>query len=476
MKHHRSSNKGQVLIIFVFAIIGLIGITGLAIDGSNIFSDRRHAQNAADTASLAAALVRNHYQKNNPSQPTCANFSTVNAASNPACAAAIINRALDIAAANGYTNNQVSDRVDVYNPPIDGPYSDCSNFTFFCTDYIQVVINTNVNTWFARVVGIGQLHNQVEAVALSKYSPHSLLYGGNSLVELRPTSGPGCGTITGGQGGGDVYLGGSSGLVLNGGGIFVNSNNPDCSLKITNTCPSIQLLNGAIVQGMGGQFAGCNPPILQHATQGYPYPPDGSPVSPIPPAVCSLPVNTSNGVPNADGTFHFLPGHYFSLPPDKNTTLEHGVYCVDNLIKTTNSFTFIADGVFMYVKPGGQFNFQGGTIQLAAPGLALDGKPIAQVSSDTKPYQGYLIYVDETNWTGSPGSCNVNAGSDTQLKGVIYAPHCNVTINGGSGTVGITAQVIAYTLNLTGNALLNFTYDGTKMPGVPEKMLMSLTR
>ena len=60
-KRKHSSERGQVLVIIVFAMFGLIGMTGLAIDGSRAYSDRRQAQNAADTAALASALayVRN---------------------------------------------------------------------------------------------------------------------------------------------------------------------------------------------------------------------------------------------------------------------------------------------------------------------------------------------------------------------------------------------------------------------------------
>ena len=48
--------SGQALVIIALAAIGLFGITGLAIDGTAKFSDRRHAQNAADAAALAGAL------------------------------------------------------------------------------------------------------------------------------------------------------------------------------------------------------------------------------------------------------------------------------------------------------------------------------------------------------------------------------------------------------------------------------------
>ena len=54
----RLQERGQALILIALAAVGLFGFSALAIDGSRVFSDRRHAQNAADTAALAAALAR----------------------------------------------------------------------------------------------------------------------------------------------------------------------------------------------------------------------------------------------------------------------------------------------------------------------------------------------------------------------------------------------------------------------------------
>ncbi len=54
------SEKGQALILIVFGMVALIGFTALAVDGGRVFSDRRNAQNAADTAALAAALADIH--------------------------------------------------------------------------------------------------------------------------------------------------------------------------------------------------------------------------------------------------------------------------------------------------------------------------------------------------------------------------------------------------------------------------------
>ncbi len=54
----KSSERGQALVLIAFAAVGLFAFTALAIDGSRVYSDRRHAQNAADTSALAAALAR----------------------------------------------------------------------------------------------------------------------------------------------------------------------------------------------------------------------------------------------------------------------------------------------------------------------------------------------------------------------------------------------------------------------------------
>src|SRR6266498_5327822 len=149
MKPKLLVERGQALILITLAAIGLFGVAGLAIDGSAKYSDRRHAQNAADTAALAGALA-----KVNP-QPGQSAWNIV---------------ALDRAGDNGYDNSHAkngtpSNDVYVYSPPSSGIYANCSDVHFDCHDYVQVIINSNVNTFFARVIGIDQTHNGVEAVA-----------------------------------------------------------------------------------------------------------------------------------------------------------------------------------------------------------------------------------------------------------------------------------------------------------------------
>jgi len=50
--------QGQALVLITFAMIGLVGITGLAVDGGIAYTEKRDSQNAADAAAMAGALAK----------------------------------------------------------------------------------------------------------------------------------------------------------------------------------------------------------------------------------------------------------------------------------------------------------------------------------------------------------------------------------------------------------------------------------
>ena len=51
----RAIERGQILVVFVLAMVAIIGIVGLAIDGGGAYAQRRDQQTAADLAALAGA-------------------------------------------------------------------------------------------------------------------------------------------------------------------------------------------------------------------------------------------------------------------------------------------------------------------------------------------------------------------------------------------------------------------------------------
>ncbi len=211
MKPNLSSQHGQALILIALAAVGLFGIAALAIDGSAKFSDRRHAQNAADTAALAGALAM--------------------ARAHPQWDLESLDRALE----NGYDDDHVSNEVEVYNPPTTGIYSNCSDVHFDCNDYVEVIITSHVETFFARVVGINETHNRVEAVASTLSAQNNFNFGGNAIVALSPE---GCA----------LKAAGNTSVTINGGGMYSNSDS-GCAFHQQTCAGTLEIYNADGSQG-----------------------------------------------------------------------------------------------------------------------------------------------------------------------------------------------------------------------------------
>jgi hypothetical protein len=464
------SERGQALIIFALAAIGIFGIVGLAIDGSAKFSDRRHAQNAADTAALAAALAKANALdaglSNSPAEcpPTSGLPSDV--------CAAVITAALNLANENGYDNSS-SKQVDVYSPPISGYYTGDPT-------YVQVIINSDVNTTFSRVVGIDQTHNLVEAVALTKEG--GALGNGAMIISYDPD--PSCSSGVG-SGGGSVDVSGSSTITLSGGGIFLNSDET-CGYSAPN-CPTM-IISGGGINTVGGDNID---QACQTAPEFYNQDPVVIPDDiywPDVPPECSIPATADYlGVDSSDNKGEWLihPGYYEDFPQaslvanKQHIYMASGVYCIDpggtshdfdlswspvDFVSLNGStdpsqnkyHAYNPDGVTLYIKSGGGFSIN------ANNPTYLDG-------STTGDLQGYLIVLEGTH-TDHP-TCSISGGADVDINGLIFAPYCNLTINGGSGTSAeINAQLIVWDINITGGADINFNYDPSNQVIIKDKI------
>src|SRR5512140_1568090 len=196
MFHKSNHPTGQALILIVFAMVGLVGITALAIDGGNAYSDRRHAQNAAATAALAGGLRK------------VRGFSDWDVI------------AQNMASSNGYPPSGPNSTVTVYlcsAVPSGMPSCVLAPGAAHPENYIQVVITSIVHTYFAPIVGIRQVTNTVEAIA--KAVPGQIVpwANGNALVALMP----GCKDSNWNA---DPFsIGGGQYSLVNGAGVFVNS-------------------------------------------------------------------------------------------------------------------------------------------------------------------------------------------------------------------------------------------------------------
>lgn len=126
--------SGQVLIIYALVLIGLLTLTGIAVDGSLYYLERRKVQNVADLSAIAGAYAK--------------------------CSSEDINSTiLSIANENGYDNDGVTNSVDIHIPPIDGEYAGDS-------DYIQVNVSSTITPFLIQIVQPGDLTVSADAVSL----------------------------------------------------------------------------------------------------------------------------------------------------------------------------------------------------------------------------------------------------------------------------------------------------------------------
>ena len=293
--------KGQALVIIVFAMMGLLAMTALTVDGGLAYSDRRQAQNAADSAAFAAGLAKT---------------KSLN----------ITAAALDRAASNGYHNDGIRSIVAVNNPPTSGTYSGNS-------EYIQVIITSNFPLTFANLLGKPQMTNVVEAIARAKPGSMNPLFYGNAVVGLNPSTSD-CAFDSGNSN--------AAHWALTGGGIFSNGcahakNNSSVTLTPNGTCVT------TVASASGFTCEQENQGALA-----YNYPNDIAAMMPPTPA--------------CDGTHD---GGYIVPSNPSSFTFSNGIYCVGNFdaftkedIILNNATLYITDPVFD-VKFAGSGGFSG---------------------------------------------------------------------------------------------------------------------
>jgi hypothetical protein len=303
----KTSEKGQALILIVFAILGLIGLTALAVDGGSAYSNRREAQNTADATALAAAYAKIKGE----------NINSIGLAR---------------AASNGFNNDGDTNTVVVRNPPTSGPYSGNS-------EYVQIVITSHTQTYFGPVVGVDSVTNQVEAVARAKPATVSPMSYGNAVVALKQDDNK------------TLWLNGNPSVTTIGGGVFVNSST-NCGFT-SNGVPDLITPNITMVAAQScPQMAGTG--ISYNAAQ-IPYPPVGLP----------NPVCTGNAVKTGNT---LSPGNVSgNFPPGGVTVLNPGVYCVSGSFMLNGNDTLTGSEVTIVMNSGNIHWNGNGDLHLSAP-------------------------------------------------------------------------------------------------------------
>ena len=433
---HRTQEAGQVLVILALVMVVLLGFTALAIDGGMVMMVRKRAQNSADAAAMAAAL----------------------ALSNGNTRSEAYQIARDTATRNGFPDDERND-IEVSNPPTRGVYIGDDN-------YVQVVITTTLDSNFAHFVYDGPVQNTILATA--RIIPSSNIFAGNAIAATSPGA---CNAL---------WLSGNSmDLSVAGGNIFSNStgtaaNNCDSGLQSGSTDLALSMSDGQIVAV--GEFdeqdttLGIDPGITEGAAQ--------IPLPSVPSPDCSTMTTRTfdrHAPPDADGIIRLRPGRYTNQIRilGDNWELRPGMYCLeDGMViqggTVTGGGTLMPDGtidgsgLMLYVKDGEFTMSANATVNMKRPD---------DLVVDDYQWAGMLMYMDIAN----DSLVYISGNSDSRYSGTIYAPgpaspssQYKCTLTGTSDGLAVQSQILCSTVNITGDMLLDLTYDASNNFHLPK--------
>jgi hypothetical protein len=155
--------RGQVLIIVAVALVGLLALAGLAIDGGNLFMKRRGAQNAADAAALAGTRLIGK------AMMTC---DAIDYGGLDAVIARAVNEYAEgngISDTNGVPGDEVNDNVVAYYVDIgETRLATVGGGTVpMGTSGVEVEVVDQHRTYFLVVVGIRNIPSSAQAMAMA---------------------------------------------------------------------------------------------------------------------------------------------------------------------------------------------------------------------------------------------------------------------------------------------------------------------
>lgn len=415
----REARKGAIAVITALCLAAFLGVIALGIDGGFWMAERRKAQTAADSAALAAAsLLYERYDE----------YAGTNPIKKAEVEREVEKVALEYAAMYGYANDEEIQRVFVEVPPRNdedeeqNPEYEYEQQFVGKPGYVKVRIRDHQRRYFSR----DKLLVVRRAVAVG--GKVGTVCSPAAVILLDPAAN------------GSYTATGSARLNADA-GIKVNSNHAR-AIHADNagslTAPDIEVVGGAYTTS-GGKING---PV--HAPSTAITDPL---LSFVPPDPSAQPTRTAPPMWGNGTDITIKPGLYnggISLNGWSKVTMEPGVYYMRNGgFSIANGVKLAGEGVMIYIdNGGGKFNFQGGgVINLSAP-----------KSGD---YAGIVMWQDRN----SKQPISIANGSETTIKGTVYAPGAKMDVAGGAGISQYGSQIIVNTMNLTNNANIRTTGD-----------------
>lgn len=466
IKKRGFEESGQIVILLAISLIVLLVIAALAVDGGMVYTERRFAQNAADSSSLGAAgFIANYLLKQDIDYSTIgcsdlviplnASEETLNTLRGEPGGFAGAGESQIRAASNNFTDLQYQG-VEIngtWNPFSGGDIAAKHGIIISCSDQespehdkhidVKVRITTETQTAFLHLVFPDNLTSTVEAVT-RVYPRHSVGYGNALLSDKNQedcTPSDQCG----------ITFSGTSGTVITGGGVHSDSiieANGATSVDVEGFVTSYAaVIDGAENITSAGTYGGY--PYNENINVDMPSCP------PLDPAKKSISLN------NGDSET-VNPGSYEKITNNGGTlTFNPGLYCITKSqgISITGGITEGADVTFYMVEGAVTVNATGEYdvthVTLTAPDV--DG-----------PLGGWLIMVDPANTS----AVDITGSGGSYYAGAIFSPDGLVKIAGSadpSTPAGqeYSTQIIAKTIAVVGSATVNINFDASKVPQVP---------
>ena len=430
------SRDGAVAVHVALTLSVLLGMAGLAIDVGFAFYKLRQMQAAADAAAFSAAIAR--------STGAPADFTT---------------EAYAVAGQNGFVNGANGVTVAVNSPPTSPPATaaDAANVSA-----VQVIIQQPQSLSLASLVSSGGFNLNAQAVAAPSTaaacdpsSPDSVCA---CVLQLNATASPGvaigAGATVGLNGCGmQVCSGAGPALTLSGG---AELNLMDASgTMLTDQSQTVSIVggtsfsDGATNNGYGFCFSCVTIPACAASADPYAQIPN-----PTAPGGCSLGTGVS----------------YALRPGNPAYTLSPGVWCAgvtfgESQTYQLNPGVYYVDGGTFAVQEGATLNGTGVTIVLTGEGgdyatIDIAAGATVNLSAPTSgTTSGIVFFGDE-----SAPSTNVNTfenGASVDVTGAIYFPTQEVIMSNGSSNASSCTQLIAATIQFTGDATFSRNCSGT---------------
>ncbi|MCX6055645.1 MAG: pilus assembly protein TadG-related protein [Chloroflexi bacterium] len=418
MKRQFRNESGQIIVILAIAMVALLGITALAIDGSIFLNDRRHDQSTADSAALAGAGAAAQILKDHPPNEFYCGSSLGAQASVVAMLAA--------------QNLALSDNVAlVQGDPLNGISVTCGTDSYRNYLDIRAIVTSDTPTTFARVLSRNQMRTTVSAT--SRVYPKETLAFGNGIASLSNS----CMTI------GGIDFAGSVHITVLGAGIFTNSCLTGSGTVDVESTGQISYYTGAAPHPDAHNFS----PAPTKVTQRLPL------VS-VPTPNCTLVSDYASPISNTNGGT-INPGNYskIKLTSVDTLTMNPGLYCMTGDFTTTGQAHVYANGVTIYFNQG-KFDVAGTSfLNMSAPNCETSacGVPPA--------IRGMLIYLDPNN----NGHVNFTGTADSSFMGTIFAPGGTIDAAGSGTSVSLNTQLVANRVNVTGSAKITLNLDGAEI-------------